>query len=624
MSVAFSACSDDVNYEEGPASSGAFISNDAPSTIVLSKKDNQSSFSIEICRAGVTEAASYPVVVTVNDPEGVFTLPSSVSFAQGQTVADLVIGCDLDKAEYDSSYKFDVTFGQGTPLYAYGKSVYSFTASIPAAWSAWSKFGVGTLSWFYDLSFLMSGEDPGLPVYARQNQVNTNMYELWIQHWANDVDLYLTWDSTTGIVTVPFGQSTGIWVNSNTYEVFFTDIATYAEATGINNPFPEYPSFYNPETGFLAINAMYYSVDEEGPFPWQGSYGGYETAQLDGFADYSVNVAYKGLFTSADEESYAVLTTYVGDGYTSGKVAISNTLNPDQILAEIIANPDNAASVAQGNDEVQLPLSGSGNYNAVIVGYNGNEAGENVATITFNIAGGGTVSEHSWKHYGTGAIIDGWFTYPWGFQTSAGQEIPYDEIVWSFDVEYDALNKGVYRLVNVWGSEDCPLVYLDINECTKERNIILDCSNPEYTIWTPQLSGFKSSRFGGNLTDELFAANVLGYYAANEGLTIEDFEEAGYTCPVEDDMIYFESCLFGPSVEECSYNWRDDPYGMIALKTPEDNGMIAKKITRNRDLKDRYKVAGIMRHFKANSMKALEKNRATKKATKLVAVPFRF
>lgn len=615
MGASFTACSDDDNYVPGAESAGVFFTASDPASIVLSKKDNQPSFTISVSRVGVTEAATYPVVFTVSDPDGVFTLPSSVSFAQNATTTDLIVGCELSKAAFDSSFPFEVNFGEGAQVYLYGKNTYNFTVSIPSAWTDWKPFMTGDCCWYYDLAFIMSGDDPGLPIYYRQNEVNENIQQFRIEHWGNDVTLEMDYDKSTGFISIP-PQFTGIDGINGEYDLFVCDMHTFCETyldgqyyTGWADLI-QYGSSYDEETGMMYLNLVYYSIDEtnldnesHGAMAWNGG-AGFETCQVGGFPDYSLSMKYKGLYTEADTEtSYAIITTNVGSGFTDAKIMISKDLNADQITKQILAGSEDAVSVASGSDNTVLKLGGQGRYTAVMVGFDGNEA-QNTAIISFAVDGA-NISDHDWRPYGEGAIIDGWFMASWQLSYQDGTEANYEDLVWGFPVERDAANKNLFRLVNVWTQEECPMVYLELNKIMTPRSIIIDVTNPQAVSWVPQLSGYGNPQYGAPFTDELYCANDIGFYVYTEGVTTEELVELGYTCPIEDDIFEVAECLFGATAEECQYNWTSVPYGMVALSLDEGNGVISKFKARQ-NLKDQYKVRGILNSMKPRKVQNMK------------------
>lgn len=614
-SAGFTACSDDDNYTPGAQSTGIYFPESASATVSLDKLNNATSFSVPVDRSGATEAASYPIVVTVSDDsEGVFTLPTSVSFAQGATSSEIVIGCDLEKAAYQQKFTFTIKLGEGVAPFNYGSSSCTFTATIPAAYTDFVPFAGGTCCWYYDLGFAFSGDDPGLPIVVHTSLAEPDLQEIQIQHWGVDVPLNMYYDTKTGLIRIPPQFTGGVNADGDGNDLYICDMHTYCDEFldgqyyTVWSDLIQYPSYFDDETGMIYANVVYYLSPVEDPTEddiilYNGAFG-FETCQVSGFPDYACSFKYRGLFIDADtEDSYALFDTKLGMDCTEGKIMVSNTASADELLAAIKNGESGATAVANGDSSVSVRLSGGGEYTAVFAGLQGDEIVASAIT-TFTV-GTGAVSDHQWTPYGTGMIIDGWFTAAWNFKDQSGNIIPNDEIYWPFEVEYDAANRGMYRMVNVWGSEDAPVVYLGLNSCTTPRNIIIDATNEQCVVWTPQLTGFMCTSFPSPLTGkELYAANLQGYYmATEEDITAEDLIDAGYECPLEDDIFLCEVCLFGTSVDECSLNWNSEPYGMVALSLPEDNGVIGKyKSIQN--LKDKYAVAGMMRKLTKSSKTA--------------------
>lgn len=117
--VAFSACSDDDNeYQPGPQSEGVFFFNDNTTRVQL--PTDATEISITVGREGSTAAATYPVEVTTDLPDGIFSFPSQISFAEGETTANYVATCVLPEENTDRNYNLQLSFPDETAVCNYG------------------------------------------------------------------------------------------------------------------------------------------------------------------------------------------------------------------------------------------------------------------------------------------------------------------------------------------------------------------------------------------------------------------------------------------------------------------------------------------------------------------------
>lgn len=92
----FTACSDD-DFKAGPEVDGAQVYFPENVTTQHSISDDVSSIAIPVKRIAKDEALT--VAVLASDESGLFTIPSSVSFAAGKETSELLITFDRTKLE---------------------------------------------------------------------------------------------------------------------------------------------------------------------------------------------------------------------------------------------------------------------------------------------------------------------------------------------------------------------------------------------------------------------------------------------------------------------------------------------------------------------------------------------
>lgn len=603
MSVAFSACSDSKfeDFEPGGESAGLYFPTTMPTSIDLTKTSQ--SFTVNVSRSGLTEAATYPVVMTSTAPEGVFSAPTSVSFGAGEETATIVVNCNLAEQAADSQWRLTFSLGEGVPVYNYGNNTCNLTVAIPAAWSEWAAYDKGICTWFYDLGFLMDGAGPDLPIFYRQNLEVEGQAQFLIEHWRQNKPLTINYEAATGYCYIPFGTPTGVTVNvsgAGALEEYVTDYYTYQMSIGKPDEEGIGASTFDEEKGLFNIFVVYYVINPEDgqPSPLQGSFG-YERCQVGAFKDYSVSLQYEGVFTSISEQTYAQLSANVGADCSEAKVMISNTMSAQQILDAIENGDENAVSVAPGeNQKVQLPVAEAGQYTAVIVSYDGDES-QNAAAIQFTVVLGSTGNE-DWVKSGTGMIVDGWITARFAF-TLNGQEVGYEDLPWTFEMQKHKTQEGVYRMKAPWIQPEAAVIQAKINENTTDGyNIVIDASNPNLVKIEPQISGFKSNESPFNFTTAadgyyVLIGNAAGMGVAQYGMSDAEIIEQGWNdTQLADGIITCEIPLFGSS-EKFGYNWNMDPvpYAMIALNANPEQAP-AKKLGKMLDLRAKAKVASML------------------------------
>lgn len=602
MSVAFSACSDSKfeDFEPGGESAGLYFPTTMPTSIDLTKTSQ--SFTVNVSRSGLTDAATYPVVMTSTAPEGVFSAPTSVSFGAGEETATIVVNCNLAEQAADSQWRLTFSLGENVPVYNYGNNTCNLTVAIPAAWSEWAAYDKGICTWFYDLGFLMDGADPDLPIFYRQNLEVEGQAQFKIEHWRQNKPLTINYEAATGYCYIPFGTPTGVTVNvsgAGALEEYVTDYYTYQMSIGKPDEQGIGKSTFDEEKGLFNIFVVYYVINPEDgqPSPLQGSFG-YERCQVGAFKDYSVSLQYEGVFTSISEQTYAQLSANVGVDCSEAKVMISNTMSAQQILDAIENGDENAVSVAPGeNQKVQLPVAEAGQYTAVIVSYDGDES-QNATAIQFTVVLGSTGNE-DWVNSGTGMIVDGWITAAWQFTTKDGQPLTYEDLPWTFQMQKHKTEAGLYRMKSPWTNEECPLIQLGLNENTTEAyNIVIDARNPQLVVMEPQRSGFKQVNGFDNLLIAqdgyyCYIGNLAGMVIAQAGWSEQQIIDKGWNdTQLADGIITFQKPVFGSS-EEFGYSWNSNPYSMIALNVDEQQSP-AKKLNQMLNLRAKAKVANML------------------------------
>ena len=135
----FSACVEKApEYEPADPAGTAevFFAPTLPSSYNL--KGNTGTITVNASRADASGALTVNLSSTA---DAAFSIPSSISFASGSNTAPIDITFDPSVLVEDKAYPFTLTItNETTP---YGASEYSFTASVP---SAWSRFGSGDLN----------------------------------------------------------------------------------------------------------------------------------------------------------------------------------------------------------------------------------------------------------------------------------------------------------------------------------------------------------------------------------------------------------------------------------------------------------------------------------------------
>lgn len=339
--VAFSACSDDDNeYQPGPQSEGVFFFNDNSTRVQL--PTDATEISITVGRVGSTAAATYPVEVTTDLPEGIFNFPSQISFAEGETTAQYVATCVLPEENTDRNYNLQLAFPNETAVCSYGqrslsmrltllmkteKFVHYGTAVIVDAWitAAYSFTGQdGSTLTYEDLAWEVnlnaSAENPG--VYQLEDAwtcadspttitgINLNTEE------DEEGEMYCTVHENIRIdasdpdfVLIPAQYSGVIWLNKNSgpdpVPVYIGNAAPVLLADGASKEdiISNGMATVLDENGLIEVAPAYFGWDDDEEFGYNWTSNPtaiiqfYEGATLDRSALKSVNRRQKAVDT---------------------------------------------------------------------------------------------------------------------------------------------------------------------------------------------------------------------------------------------------------------------------------------------------------------------------------------
>lgn len=219
---------------------------------------------------------------------------------------------------------------------------------------------------------------------------------------------------------------------------------------------------------------------------------------------------------------------------------------------EDITNYNYNSTLKDGVITIVSPRFGkaaSGNY----FGYNWQ--GEYATVITLPSA----APSEQWVAAGKATYTDG-FIVP-GYLKG----VPADHS-WTVDVEESSEQAGLYRLVNPYTADNCPLAVY--NENTTPTYIKIDASDPELVVIEPQYSGF-SNKFNGGDMINFFVGNDAGVYVAS-GVSKDDLKKMssfeGKADVFKDGVITIKEPLYGKDAAfEFGYKWTK---GDVVLNYP--------------------------------------------------------
>ncbi len=584
MSLGFTACDDDDDYTPGVPTNGVFFPSNQTTTVDL--ETASTTMTVTVDRNGLTDAATYSLVssvsvngATLTADESPIKVPAQVAFEAGQNSVNLVIPVNASVMPTSVPYDVTISLAEGTPGYNFGLSSITLKVTRAEAWGDWKPYeeGIGTWTYALGLDYFLSGDDPDLPLSIRENAENPDLAQFRIEHWGRDVTLLMNWNKKTNVIVIP-AQKTGEVITVNTgngtadldlYIMSYGELmATDAEATPDKIAEATNLSKFDPETGLFDL-AVGYVVLFNGQFlTLQGADPiGFETFQVGEYADYTIEMAYKGTLITPEEDMQALITANIGANSSEAIFAASSEVSSAQQLLQAMLQgqvPTVSAKPGQ-NVEVALPVSGAGDYIAVGVTLNGDEP-MNAAAVKFTVVGGGANAD--WTNCATVEYVDAWCCPGWRFTYNDGTVATLEDLKWYVQGQVSNTDPTQYRLRSPYTQEECVLWYNKINVATEKADIYIDASNPSCVKIMPQYSGFsfQDKDETGAVTGvvDMYIGNGAGLFASM-GVDDATIISKGYGQDWNDGYLEIHPAVFGYSLaeDEFGYTWKSDPTGII-------------------------------------------------------------
>ena len=494
MALTLTACHDD-EYTEGAQSPGAYFADNLPEVVAIPLEG--SSFDVVVSRTGTDASASY--TLTATDPSGLFTIPSTVEFADGALTSVVNVTFDPTKIVTDKEYPITLTLSGASE---YGQASYSFVA-LRANPIETEDLGVAR----YTYAAYLTGYSTA-PTTKSWNPADPNHLTITMSEWGMqgipfniDVpDVSALENGETHCYVKP--QYTGM-DNDNYGQVWCADIYTfYKDYIGNDEEAAKHvnDTYYTPERGLFTLHMVYF-------VPFYGTGGTYfepanEYLQLPGYPDQSIVVEYIGTMMKPDGTFAANVKCVPGPDVAKYNAVV---VPGDDPAAGIKAITDGAAGVQEvkGADEktLEFPIEEGGIYTAVAVTYD--ESGEAIeyGSATFEIM----LGEPEWNEVGMCDYVDGFIAPMFGV-TGVSYAVPL------LQSKKDA---NVYYLNSPYTQEAFP-IYAN-NENTIKYRVGFSVEDPSFVYFMPQTSGFKDS---GNFDNMTAVCNLEGLYVeGNPGVS---------------------------------------------------------------------------------------------------------
>ena len=567
MALTLGSCTEEYEYSGAKAEGQqVYFSNALGSTVNLS--NTESSYALTLNRIDTSEELT--VNLTLSDESGIYSIPSSVTFAQGDSAVRFNLSYDPAKLEYDVFNSVTIAIADADYTTPYGNSSYSFSAGMP---SPYVSIGVGR---FAD-NYLVSGRYAEVEIMQNQNNPN----EFRIMHPYDEIAEFLGSTDGGGMPTYPdqYPEYLQVYVlqpgdqypngTAVTGEgmVYFDEASVGVDIFGLGYPAEIWhPSLLsvggvpgdvthnlvtewqdNGLPGQIQL-APFYIVPQTMQGNSQASNDDVVVITFPGFdpKDYTVEVSYLGAFSSADGDSYAMGNVILGEDIEEAKVAVVEGNDVNAALAQVVSGAVETVTVTESG-EVRVPCKYSGACTMVAIGYaEGEMQAYDAATFDF------VLGPSQWTSIGTGLYTD----YIVVNNFSPDGENPFDPIQYKVEVQENTSTPGVYRILtpyapDVYGYGD-GFGYDD----SQNYNIIINASDPDAVYIQTQPTGIDlGAQYGGMLYMLTYGGMVL-----DSGMDFETAKANGYiNGTLKDGVVSFAAGeLFFTTAADLS-----DPQGSI-------------------------------------------------------------
>lgn len=553
MTLTLGSCTEEYEYSAAKAEGEqVYFSNELSSTVELS--NTESSYAIQINRINTT--GELTVNLTLSDESGIYSIPSSVTFAQGDSTATFDLSYDPSVLEVRHVFN-SVTVAIADAEYTtpYGNSSYTFSAGMS---SPYVSLGTGT---YMDAG--LYGDTP-FDVEIMQNQNNPNMFRIMHPYdeiaaaCAEEYGDELSGDPAEYLeleILQPGDVLNGVTITMSGL-VYYSPTATSIVDATYGMPYILYHpcSFSSTATEeYWTYNAVTAYQDnglpgtiQLAPVYYMEGVGGYNYSQYSDMilitfpgyeaSDYSVGVSYLGAFSSADGISYAIGNVTLGDDIDEAQVAVVEGTDVNNALSQILSGAVETVTVTESG-EVRIPCDYSGDCIMVAIGYAGGEMQNyGYAAFTFSLG------PSEWTSLGTGLYTDYVLgsTYVAVTDQSTGEQEPAPAITYEVEVQESTTTPGIYRLVNPYSPANnyyTEAVFADSYNTTGNTFIIINASDPDAVYIQTQSTGIDY----GNGNGDIFMFSYGGSYI-DYGYSFETVKNAGLLRgKLENGVISFEA-----------------------------------------------------------------------------------
>lgn len=422
VAFAISSCTSDYDYTGAPkVANEVYFSNAQQSKIELSKSN--SSFVITLHRVK-TEGEQTVLLNYTPDEGSIFSVPNHVTFADGKAEAPITITYNPENLQYGTYNGGTISVASEDCDTTYGIGSFTFKAGATEWMDITSNKSMGA---FRDdaISSLLGIELPTFDVKIQKSVVEEgkyrilNPYKAWADEYAeeyeatyDDADHYWIINATDPdyVYVEPCETGVDLGLGAVTATSF---VANYlSQGVTLDKIKAAKPELFGKlEKGVITMPAKSLLLIM-GDKMYYGSNNGLFSVALPGnvIANYSVEAAYKGRFTDANDNDFAQVTMTLSNDVAKVKYALVPASSDLNATVSGIIDGSVASQEVSASGDVQVPFDETGKYVLVMVMYNANDEAVGSDVLNLSLKSSKDAAE-VWNDVAAGTVTIGVKSY---------------------------------------------------------------------------------------------------------------------------------------------------------------------------------------------------------------------
>ena len=422
VAFAISSCTSDYDYTGAPkVANEVYFSNTQQSKIELSKSN--SSFVVTLHR--VETKGELTVLLNYTPDEGsIFSVPNHVTFADGEAEAPITITYNPEDLQYGTYNGGTISVANEDYDTTYGIGSFTFKAGATEWMDINTNKSTGA---FRDdaISSLLGIEPPTFDVKIQKSVVEEgkyrilNPYKAWADEYAekneatyDDADHYWIINATDPdyVYMEPCETGVDLGLGAVTATSFVANYLSQGVTLDkIKTAKPEL--FGKLEKGVITMPAKSLLLIMGDKMYYGGTNGLFSVA-LPGnvIANYSVEAAYKGRFTDANDNDFAQVTMTLSNDVAKVKYALVPASSDLNATVSGIIDGSVASEEVSASGDVQVPFDETGKYVLVMVLYNANDEAVGSDVLNLSLKSSKDAAE-VWNDVAAGTVTVGVKSY---------------------------------------------------------------------------------------------------------------------------------------------------------------------------------------------------------------------